>query len=214
MEIYSTEEQQVEAIKRWLRENGNYLVAGIVLGLGVVYGHSFYRSHNHGSQEEVGAKFTAVATALEAKGLAAKDEVEAFIADYEGSTQSLLAALQLAKVAADNGAFDVAISQLKLVVDEAKKSDPLASIARLQLARVHLAAGAHDDALAVLADRAFPAEFAPQAAELEGDLQRFKGDRAAAYAAYERALAAAGQQATPLLRAKLNDVADAASAKP
>ncbi len=34
MEIYSTEEQQAEAIKRFFRENGVSLALGIVLGLG------------------------------------------------------------------------------------------------------------------------------------------------------------------------------------
>lgn len=214
MEIYSTEEQQVEAIKRWLRDNGNYLIAGIVLGLGAVYGHSLYRDHERSNQEQAAAEFATVATALEAKGLDGKDEVEAYIASHKGSTQALLAALQLAKAAADKGAFDVAETQLKLVVAEAPKEDPLASIARLQLARISLAAGKHDDALAALSSQPFPQAFVAQAAELEGDVLRFKGDRGAAYAAYERALAVAGQQVAPLLRDKLNDVADAAPAKP
>ena len=38
MEIYNTEEQQVEAIKRFFREHGLSMVAGIVIGLGGLYG--------------------------------------------------------------------------------------------------------------------------------------------------------------------------------
>ena len=34
MEIYNSEEQQVEAIKRFWKENGTAIIAGVVLGLG------------------------------------------------------------------------------------------------------------------------------------------------------------------------------------
>ena len=37
MEIYNSEEQQVEAIKRFWKENGTAIIAGVVLGLGGLY---------------------------------------------------------------------------------------------------------------------------------------------------------------------------------
>jgi len=46
MEIYSTEEQQAEAIKSFFRDNGIALAVGVVLGLGGLYGWRAYNQHN------------------------------------------------------------------------------------------------------------------------------------------------------------------------
>lgn len=211
MEIYSTEEQQVEAIKRWLRDNGNYVIAGIVIGLGAVYGTSLYRDHQRDVQEQASAEFATVTSAISAKGLEARGEVEAYIDSHKGTAQAQLASLQLAKAAAEKGDFALAEAQLKAVLASAAKDDPLTSVVRLQLARVELGANKHDDALNTLTASAFPAAFVVQAAELEGDIQRLKGDRAAAHGAYQRAVDAAGAQVAPALREKLLDVADAAA---
>ena len=51
MEIYSTEEQQAEAIKRFFRENGTALVIGVVLGLGGLYGWKAYNQNQVESAE-------------------------------------------------------------------------------------------------------------------------------------------------------------------
>lgn len=211
MEIYSTEEQQVEAIKSWFRENGNYVIGGIILGLGAVYGTSLYRDHQREALEQAATEFSTVTATLTSKGLDAKGDVESYIASHSGTTQALLAALQLAKVAADQGALDVAESQLALVLAGADKNDPLASIARLQLARVELTGKKLDEALTTLNQAPFPAAFSAQASELAGDIQLLRGDRAAAHAAYSQAVEAAGNNAAPTLREKMLDVADAAA---
>ena len=38
MDIYQTEEEQVEALKKWWAENGKSAVFGVVLGLGAIFG--------------------------------------------------------------------------------------------------------------------------------------------------------------------------------
>jgi len=35
---FSTEDEQVEAIKKWWKENGTSLIVGVVLGLSVLFG--------------------------------------------------------------------------------------------------------------------------------------------------------------------------------
>ncbi len=42
---YETEEQQVEALKEWWAENGKAVIAGIVLGAGVIGGWTFWKGH-------------------------------------------------------------------------------------------------------------------------------------------------------------------------
>ena len=40
---YETEEQQVEALKEWWSENGRAVIAGVVLGVGVIGGWSLWQ---------------------------------------------------------------------------------------------------------------------------------------------------------------------------
>ncbi len=46
MEIYSSEEQQVEAIKRFWQQYGKAILGGVVLGLAALYGFRFCRLNN------------------------------------------------------------------------------------------------------------------------------------------------------------------------
>jgi predicted negative regulator of RcsB-dependent stress response len=41
VEIYDTEEEQVEALKRWWKENGQATLAGLVLGIIVILGWNY-----------------------------------------------------------------------------------------------------------------------------------------------------------------------------
>ncbi|PAR85254.1 YfgM family protein, partial [Vibrio cholerae] len=43
MELYDTEEQQVEAIKDWWKENGKAVIFGAVIGLGGLFGWRYYQ---------------------------------------------------------------------------------------------------------------------------------------------------------------------------
>ncbi|MCW8956189.1 MAG: tetratricopeptide repeat protein, partial [Gammaproteobacteria bacterium] len=42
---YETEEQQVEALKRWWKENGKLIITGLTLGLALVVGVRFYNQY-------------------------------------------------------------------------------------------------------------------------------------------------------------------------
>ena len=52
MEIYSTEEQQAEAIKRFFRENGLSLALGVIVGLGGLYGWKAYNQNQITTAEQ------------------------------------------------------------------------------------------------------------------------------------------------------------------
>ena len=38
MDVYKTEEEQVEAIKKWWNENGKSIIVGIVVGITAIFG--------------------------------------------------------------------------------------------------------------------------------------------------------------------------------
>ena len=45
MDVYKTEEEQVEAIKKWWQENGMSIIAGVVIGITAIFGWRAYDNH-------------------------------------------------------------------------------------------------------------------------------------------------------------------------
>ena len=64
MEHYETEEQQVEAIKRFWKENGTAIIVGAVLGLGGLWGWRYYNDEQIAAKEQASAAFESQTAAL------------------------------------------------------------------------------------------------------------------------------------------------------
>ena len=45
MDVYNTEEEQVEAIKKWWNENGKSIITGIIIGVIAIFGWRSYENH-------------------------------------------------------------------------------------------------------------------------------------------------------------------------
>ncbi|MEI8632387.1 tetratricopeptide repeat protein [Vibrio sp. PP-XX7] len=67
MELYDTEEQQVEAIKNWWGENGKAVLIGTVVGLAGIFGWNYYQHSVVTSQETASHQYTDVMSTLSAK---------------------------------------------------------------------------------------------------------------------------------------------------
>lgn len=57
MEIYSTEEQQVDAIKQFWKDYGTSILIGAVVGLGGLYGWNYYSDMKVAKAEEASKPF-------------------------------------------------------------------------------------------------------------------------------------------------------------
>ena len=67
MEVYTTEEQQVEVIKNWWKENGTSVIAGTVIGLVGLFGWRYYNEMQQNNQEAASQAYNEM-TAQLAKG--------------------------------------------------------------------------------------------------------------------------------------------------
>ncbi|QTH72529.1 YfgM family protein [Pseudoalteromonas xiamenensis] len=204
MEIYSTEEQQAEAIKRFFRENGVSLALGIVLGLGGLYGWKAYNAHQIDVADKASNAFN---TFVESEDALAKSD--AFIADNSGSNYAVLAAFVAAKEAVEQKQLDKAAEKLTWAAENVKNEE-LKATALLRLARVQAALGQADVAFATL-EQKMPEGFAAQVAEIKGDIKLSLGDEAAARAAYQQAVDKGGLDNNPTLQTKLDNLAQAAN---
>jgi len=199
---YLDEREQAEQLKQWFKENWLWLVAGVGLGLGGLYGWQGWNAHLDRRSQEAGALFSTMLEAFDRNDRAAGAELADRIADEYGSTayahQTLLV---LARIHAEAGELYEAAARLRQALENPGDTE-MALVARLRLARVQNAQGEHDAALATLRSAQAPS-VDPRVAELEGDVLAAKGEAAAAREAYERALAeASGATATGLVDAE------------
>ncbi len=97
MELYDSEEQQVEAIKDWWKENGKAVVLGVVVGLGGLFGWRYYQDSVVQAQEAASEQYSKAVESIVAKGADSSADVQAFIDTSKDSEYAVLAAMQLAK---------------------------------------------------------------------------------------------------------------------
>ncbi|ADN76947.1 Protein of unknown function DUF2133 [Ferrimonas balearica DSM 9799] len=204
MEIYSTEEQQVEAIKRFWKEYGVSIIGGAVLGLGGLFGWNTYQDHLVGKAEQASAAYGRVIEQAGQSQDALDTAVAQFQNEYGESGYGPLSQLLLARAAVEAG--DLAKAETLLTEVLPSMDSATAPMVTLRLARVQLAQDKLDAAQATL-EKVTSEAFAAQREELKGDVLVKKGEMDAARAAYQSALDAGGAQTSPALQMKLDDLA-------
>ena len=186
MEGYESEKEQIEAIRQWWKANGKSIIAGLVLGVGLMLGGRWWLSHQNKEAEIASEQYEQVIQDInKGDNDAALKEGGRLLEVYAKSNYAALTALELAKLKVDQADLEGARYYLQWVVDHTS-SNPLKDVARLRLARVLLAKG--DNAGALQAVNTVDVKtFAFPAQELKGDILLAKGDRDAARAAYAAA---------------------------
>lgn len=212
MEDYLTEEERLEALKRWLKENGRSMLFGVGFGAAIVLGWNFWQTRQWQNAEQAGNTFQQLLTAEQNKQAdAALKLSERLIEQHGNSAYGWYGRLFAAKFKAEKGDLDGAKQLLKDVL--ATTSDPnMKLLARLRLAQVMLALKEDEEALQLVdsvgADLVAP--YRALYAELKGDILLALGRHDQARSAYDQARSAVGGKA-PLLELKLQDLAPANS---
>jgi predicted negative regulator of RcsB-dependent stress response len=206
-EEYLTDDEQWEAIKRGIAENGLWIVAGVVLGVGLLFGWRYYQGHQNDVALKAAAEFSAMTTAVQLGDRPKSREIaESLIKDFPSSPYADQAQLTLARLDVDEGKLPSASAPLTEVMNNSKDSE-LKRIARLRLARVLIAQGKPDEAINALAQDT-PGSFASGYHQVRGDAYYAKKDFKDAVSEYKAALAAGDTNNvdTGLLELKLADL--------
>lgn len=199
MEQFETEEQQVEAIKRFWKENGLAIGIGVVLGIGGLYGWRYYNDTQIAAQESASKSYSNVISTLSADNTA---QAEAFIENSD-TGYSVLVALQLAKLAVDSNDLASAAKHLNHVATHANDA-AIKSVANIRLARVQNAQGEYAEALETLT-LVSEDSFKAQVAEIQGDVYVNQQKIEQAKAAYNESLSA--DASNQLVKMKLDNLA-------
>ncbi|WP_404343568.1 YfgM family protein [Pseudoalteromonas mariniglutinosa] len=205
MEIYSTEEQQAEAIKRFFRDNGITIALGIVIGLGGLYGWKAYNQHQVTSAESASDAFTQLV-----ESGAVLDQADNFMTENSATSYSTLTAFVAAKEAVEKNDLDAASDKLSWIINNEQNAQ-LKATATTRLARVHLAQKQYEQALAVL-NSELPNAFTAAIAELKGDIYAAQGNKDQARKEYQAAADNGGLTNNSLLQIKLDDLAQTSPA--
>jgi predicted negative regulator of RcsB-dependent stress response len=198
VEEYRTEEEQVEALRRWWDENGRSTIAAIIIGVAGWSGWQTWTSSQANQQEQASDTYQAMLAAVGPAGegeqqQAAIDLAEQLKTEFDSTTYAQFAALHLAAFAVKQGDLPEAEAQLRWVLGKASKGSDTAQVAQLRLARVLASAGDTEKALAILADTDGGSYQASYAAA-QGDILFSSGRNEDAREAYSRALLLAASE--------------------
>lgn len=196
---YETEEQQVQAIKQFWKDNGMAIIAGAVIGLGLLWGWRAYNDAQIAAKEEASSAYNdSIKSLVDADS---KDKLLSFVTEQKGTGYAPLAAMILAQNAIQSEDYEGAKSSLLTAIEG---DEALADIARLRLANVHLQLGENSQAIAVLSAVSSSA-YENQVEELIGDALLAQGDYDGAQNAYKLAIALSPNN--PSLKMKRDNIA-------
>jgi predicted negative regulator of RcsB-dependent stress response len=210
METYLTEEERLEALQRWWKENKSSVFGGLLLGIAVVIGWNMWQGNRQATAEQAGTLYQQLVKAAEAKQTDSAIKLgERIIEQYPSTAYAEYTRFFLAKAKVEAG--DLAGARKALEEELAKSGDDnLKHVARLRLGRIMLAAGDLDAALKLVEPltEAQTGKLAGLYEDLKGDLYVAAKRPADARKAYAKAKELG--ETSPLLELKLNDLPAAA----
>jgi predicted negative regulator of RcsB-dependent stress response len=150
LDVYDSEKEQVEALRKWWQENGKALIIGVVIGLGGLFGYRGWQDHVTSKAMEAADLHAGVLVALEqAQHATVIAEAARLRGDYAGTPYAALATLAEAAVLVRDDDPGAARTALQWVADNAEQPE-VAAVARLRLARLLYDQGEVDAARAAL----------------------------------------------------------------
>jgi len=180
------EQEQLDALKAWWKENGNRLLGAllmVVVAMGGWRGWQYYQQEQSGEAATLYAEFTKQLDSGDAKRV--NDVAAIMMGQYAASGYAPRAALLAAQVNEQVNELARARTQLQWVIEHAAE-DGLKDVARLRLAAVLLDEKNYTEAMKLL-EAKHPASFDGLYADLRGDVLSAQGKNEEARSAYKLA---------------------------
>lgn len=206
MEVYANDEERVEALQRWWKENATSILAGVLVGALAIVGWNLWENNQQSVNRQASNLYQQLLLAnRENRGEAAIKLTERLIQQYATTAYGDYARLFMARLHVEAKDWPAARKVLEESLTKLQDDD-LKRLARLRLARVLLASGDNEAAL-----RQLDGVSADSLGKFQGVYQELKGDVLAATGRIEEARAAYEKaqsfgEASPLLKLKMNDL--------
>jgi len=207
MDNYETEEQQVEAIKKWWQENYKMVVFLGLVGLTAIVGVQQWKQNNVISGQTASAEYDHVlSTIRDETKEPVKHQVNILLDEYSDYPYAALSAMLEAKQLIADGKAEQAEEKYQWVIANAKAQN-LQHISRVRLASLMASQGKNEQALKLLSnidEGSFKASYLEVKGDILVALKRIEEARSA----YDQALqayAVIGSNAQ-ILKIKRNDL--------
>ena len=195
MDDLLSEKEQIDQFRSWWSEYGAYVIGGIVIGAGLLFGINYYQNAKLQAQLNASTAYETLLVQLVDGDL---DEAEATANEianlYSETVYVGQAGLAMARLYMDKNRDMDAADALKAVID-GNANDELKHIARLRMARIYLYQDKAQEVVDMLATQdegAFSAAYG----EILGDAYTALGRIAEAEDAYQKILMDASSQST------------------
>jgi predicted negative regulator of RcsB-dependent stress response len=207
-----SEDEQLDVIKRWWKENGTSLIAGAALAAAGVFGWNAWQDYQADKAEAASVRYQqlvslAAGNELEGDQLSeAREMVDEIVSEHDDTLYAELALLLDARLAVQQDDLDSAVESLTQVAESSSRRY-VQSLAWLRLARLAIANDDPERALELL-DEPITDPLAAQQANVRGDAHMALGQNDQARNAWQDALSLAQQQGQPLygVQFKLDDL--------
>lgn len=187
MDELLSEKEQIDAMRSWWKDNGTYVVLGVVIGIGSIVGLNQYRSSQVASQVAASTLFENLAAEVSDNDVEPAEAIVASLAsDYPDSVYTDQARLAMARLYMDQGRDEDAAAALRALLDS-NGDEQMKLVARLRLAKVMLYQGQADGVVSLLENH-LESGFGARFQEALGDAYTELGEHEKAEQAYLAAL--------------------------
>jgi predicted negative regulator of RcsB-dependent stress response len=203
-----TEKEQIDEIRAWWSENGNYIIAGLVLGIGGIFGYNQWQGSKLDTQLEASALYESLVNEVADDRLEPAEEIAANIfTNYADTVYADEARLAMARLFMDQGRDQDAAAVLQELLTSGGFPE-MQMVGRLRLAKIMLYQSKPEEVLTLL-DGQMDNAFASRYYEILGDAHFALGNFDEAQTAYLAALSepsAAQVIDANLVQMKINDL--------
>jgi predicted negative regulator of RcsB-dependent stress response len=188
--VYESEQEQIEAIVKWWKENGTSVIAGFLIGLGLLVAWRWWQNYTIQQAQLASITYDQVLYALDkAEPEKARQAVQVLLSKHSSSPYAALAVLNLARQDLAQGDIEASQARLEWVLEQNRNIPELTHIARLRKAKLFLAQHQIAKAKKLLVNVDTQKYFAAAYAELKGDIAVAEQQTETARQAYTQALA-------------------------
>ncbi|EHO47298.1 YfgM family protein [Haemophilus sp. oral taxon 851] len=198
------EEQEINQLKDWWKENGKTIIVAFILGVGGMFGWRYWQAHQAEQIAQASAQYDALIYSAQQDEQAKKANIEQFVQANSKTAYAVFALLDEAKKATEKQDFVAAEVNLNQALTQSQ-DEVLTSIVALRLSAVQFQLGQLDNALTSL-NQVKGESFNARKAILTGDIQVAKGDKVAAKTSFEQAQQSGSQLEQQMAKMKLNNL--------